>query len=86
MKQEVSYEEMNAAVLLLTGTPLGGINEIHIAPHGITTVYLAENEDGEPETRVHIGRLVIPAPPEPEDPEEDVPGDKPEEPADESTG
>ncbi len=86
MKQEVTYDEMNAAVLLLTGAPLGGINEIHIGAGGITTVYVAQTEDGELENRVHVGRLVIPAPPEPEDPEEDAPGNKPEEPTDESKG
>ena len=79
MKQEVTYDEMNAAVLLLVGVPLQGINEIHISPSGITTVFVVQTEDGDLENRVHIGRLAMPPQPPAEadeSPEEEEPTDE----------
>lgn len=70
MKNYVSVEELNAAALLLTGTPVTRLAEIHVANSIVTVVTF--DQDG----ALHVARLPIgePQPEEVDGPEEEVEG------------
>lgn len=66
MKNHVSIEELNAAALLLTGTPVSRLAEIHVANSVVTVVSF--EQDG----TLQVARLLIgePQPEETDEPEE----------------
>lgn len=66
MKNTVTLEELNAAIILMAGIPLNAVSELHLSPGQVTVVYV-DQEDGELVNRVHITRIDYPQPPAPEE-------------------
>ena len=59
MKSNVTGEELNAAMILLTGVPVTQLVEVHIAGSAVTAI----SADGEGNLNAHRVMIGNPAPP-----------------------